>query len=147
LNRIRLWAVAQRVLDQLPTGASQVTLVGDPDVRGFGDESTLFEITGTLVRRALAHITQHAGTTITIHVYAHDTEARLTVHDPSANTSEPPLGDPFSPGLTLGRPGQSGLLLTAVRHAVVRMGGTLSYVPRTRAGHAFRVRLRLAQPT
>jgi K+-sensing histidine kinase KdpD len=144
LNRIRLWAVAQRVIDELPATRNRVTLVGDAEVRGFGDEATLFEVVRTLLRRALE---RHAGQTqgdVTLHVYAHDTEARLTVRDHAASLSEPPHGDPFSPGLTLGKPGQSGLLLTAARHAIVRMGGSLTYVGRSQSGSAFRVRLRIA---
>jgi signal transduction histidine kinase len=146
LHRIRLWSVAQRVIDELSTGPDTLTLRGDPDVRGWGDETTLYEVTSTLVRRALERNPSSGLTKIGLHVYAHDTEARLTVHDYSPPSSDPPPGDPFRPGLTLGRPGQSGLILSAARHAVVRMGGNLSYVPRTKAGYAFRVRLRLAQP-
>jgi K+-sensing histidine kinase KdpD len=146
LNRIRLWAVAQRVIDELPTTRSKVTLMGDAEVRGFGDEATLFEVVRTLVRRA---VERHAATNpgdITLHVYAHDTEARLTVRDLAAPSSEPPHGDPFNPGLTLGKAGQSGLLLTAARHAIVRMGGSLTYVAHSQVGSAFRVRLRIARP-
>jgi C4-dicarboxylate-specific signal transduction histidine kinase len=147
LNRIRLWSVAQRVIDELASGTAKVSLLGDPEVRGWGDESTLFDVTTILVRRSLERRSSSTVAKVTLHVYAHDTEARLTVHDYSSPSSEPPAGDPFHPGLTLGRPGQSGLLLAAARHAVVRMGGALSYVPRTKAGCAFRVRLRIAQPT
>jgi len=149
LNRIRLWSVAQRVLDDLPTGIAPVTIVGDADVRGWGDEANLFEVVGTLVRRALlASSDEDRPPQISIHVYAHDTEARLTVRDYASQSSdERTTGDPFHPGLTLGKPGQSGLLLTAARHAIVRMGGTLSYVPKTKTGCAFRVRLRIAQPS
>jgi C4-dicarboxylate-specific signal transduction histidine kinase len=146
LNRFRLWSVAQRVIDELSTSPEQISLQGDPDVRGWGDETTLFDVTTTLVRRSLERRGSSANSKVSIHVYAHDTEARLTVHDFSPPSSDPPAGDPFHPGLTLGKPGQSGLMLAAARHAVVRMGGTLSYVPRTKAGYAFRVRLRLAQP-
>jgi K+-sensing histidine kinase KdpD len=146
LNRLRLWSIAQRVIDELSTSPEQISLQGDPDVRGWGDETTLFDVTTTLVRRSLDRRSSSANAKVAIHVYAHDTEARLTVHDFSPPSSDPPAGDPFHPGLTLGKPGQSGLMLAAARHAVVRMGGTLSYVPRTKAGCAFRVRLRLAQP-
>jgi K+-sensing histidine kinase KdpD len=147
LNRLHLWSVAQRVIDEQSTDSKRVTLLGDPEVRGWGDETTLFDVTTTLVRRALDRRSSSDTMKVSIHVYAHDTEARLTVHDYSPPSSDPPAGDPFHPGLTLGRPGQSGLLLAAARHAIVRMGGALSYVPRTKAGCAFRVRLRLAQPT
>jgi K+-sensing histidine kinase KdpD len=146
LNRLRLWSIAQRVIDEMSTSPEQISLQGDPDVRGWGDETTLFDVTTTLVRRSLDRRGSSATSKVAIHVYAHDTEARLTVHDFSPPSSDPPAGDPFHPGLTLGKPGQSGLMLAAARHAVVRMGGTLSYVPRTKAGCAFRVRLRLAQP-
>jgi hypothetical protein len=147
LNRIRLWAIAQRVIDELLAGSAPVSVFGDSEVRGFGDEATLVDVVRTLVRRALTRHTTASVADVAIHVYAHDTEARLTVRDRAAPSSEPPAGDPFNPGLTLGKPGQSGLLLTAARHAIVRMGGSLSYVPKSKAGYAFRVRLRNAQST
>jgi K+-sensing histidine kinase KdpD len=147
LEKVRLWQVAQRVLDGLNLAPGLATLQGDPEVRGWCDEAALLDVTRTLVLRTLERRPADSVAKLTIHVYAHDTEARLTVHDYSQTMNEPLTGDPFHPGLTLGKPGQSGLLFAAARHAVVRMGGTLSYIPKTKAGCAFRVRLRIVQPT
>lgn len=146
LKRLHLWSVAQRVIDELPSSTAQVTLVGDSEVRGWGDEGHLVEVATTLVRRALERGSTDGTAKVSIHIYSHDSEARLTVRDPSPPSSERPQRDPFHPGLTLPKPGQSGLLLTAARHAIARMGGALQYVPRTKSGYAFRIRLRIARP-
>lgn len=147
LSQLRLWSVAQRVIDELPASNTQVSLIGDSEVRGWGDETTLVEVATSLVRRAIADKeTQRGSSHVSIHVYAHDDEARMTVHEHRPSNTSQLTSDPFNPSLTLGEPGQSGLLLTAARHAMVRMGGSLAFVPKMKSGCAFRMRLRIAQP-
>lgn len=147
LDQVRLWNVAQRVLDDLPSGTPLVELQGDRSVRGWGDESTLVEVTSILVRRAISRRTDHGGPKIALHVYAHDTEARLTVREWNApGNRRRTTDDPFAAGRSTRNGGQAGLQLAAARHAVVKLGGMLSYVTQKETGCAFRVRLRLAQP-
>jgi K+-sensing histidine kinase KdpD len=141
LEQVRLWSVAQRVIDHLPSGPPLVELQGDTELRGWGDESTLVEVTSILVKRAIERHSDTEGPRVTLHVYAHDTEARLTIRGrPTQISNRRTSDDPFKST----RSGHGGLALAAARHAVVKMGGMLSYVPQKETGSAFRVRLRLA---
>jgi signal transduction histidine kinase len=144
-EQVRLWRVAQRVVDELPNGAPLVELQGDSLVRGWGDESKLVEVASILVKRAVELQQGAQGPGVTLHVYAHDTEARLTVrgHIPEPRS----VRNPFSPTRSGPNDAHGGLQLAAVRHAIVKMGGTLSYVSPNEAGSAFRIRLRLAHAT
>ncbi len=147
LEQVRLWNVAQRVIDELPSGIPLVELQGDKTIRGWGDESTLVEVTSVLVKRAISRRSDLQGARITLHVYAHDTEARLTVREwTNSSSRRRTTDDPFSTGRSTRGGGQAGLQLVAARHAVVKLGGMLSYVSQKESGCAFRVRLRLAQP-
>lgn len=147
LEPVRLWHVAQRVLDDLPNGVHLVELSGDTQVRGWCDESALVQVLSTLVKRAIQRQLGAPGPQATLHVYTHDTEARLTVRElsPSEPSGKKPE-DPFQPLRPRSETAHGGLQLAAARHAVVKMGGALNYFRQTRAGCAFRVRLRLAQP-
>jgi len=147
LDQVRLWHVAQRVIDELPGGTHLVELQGDRSIRGWGDEMTLVDVTSILVRRAIARRSAAQEPRISLHIYAHDTEARLTVREWGASGSRRrTTDDPFAAGRSGRNGGQAGLELAAARHAVVKLGGMLSYVSQKDAGCAFRVRLRLAQP-
>jgi signal transduction histidine kinase len=144
---VRLWNVAQRVIDELPSGTPLVELQGDRSIRGWGDESTLVEVTSVLVKRAITRRIDPQGPRITLHVYAHDTEARLTVREwQSSGSRRRTTDDPFAAGRSTRSGGQAGLELASARHAVVKLGGMLSYVSQKESGCAFRLRLRLAQP-
>lgn len=146
LEQVRLWRVAQRVVDTLPRGTQLVELRGEPGIRGWGHESTLADLVSLLVRRALRRHPKSEAPAVSMHVYAHDTEARITVRErPLPELHEQLATDPFgvlTPGVGAA---QGSLQLLAARHAVVKMGGLLSYVVHDTLGYAFRVRLRLAQ--
>jgi signal transduction histidine kinase len=142
-EQVRLWRVAQRVVDELPNGTPLVELQGDHLVRGWGDEAKLVQASSFLVKRALERHPDAEGPRITLHVYAHNAEARLTVRERIPNP--PSERDPFTPAPNPPSGGQGGLQLAAVRHAIVKMGGILSYVSQKDGGSAFRIRLRLAQ--
>jgi C4-dicarboxylate-specific signal transduction histidine kinase len=148
LEEVRLWTVAQRVVDALPSGARLVELKGTLAVRGWGDESKLVEVASMLVRRAIERQAGAPPPLVTIHVYAHGTEACLTIRERplQAQSLRRTSEDPFTPMRTPTNRGHSGLLLAAARHAVVKMGGTLSFVSQKEAGCAFRLRIPLAQP-
>jgi signal transduction histidine kinase len=146
LEPVRLFRVAQRVIDSLPKGTNLVDLEGDPQVRGFGDEALLVEVTSILVKRALDRQNESKAPPVSLHVYAHDTEARLTVRErPSRSSQRRTSEDPFSTVRDSSPDGQGGLRLAAARHAIVKMGGILNYVAHREAGSAFRIRLRLVQ--
>lgn len=145
LEQVRLWRVAQRVLDALPSGAQWVELRGEPGIRGWGDETILFNLITLLVRRALGRHAKAEHPIVSLHVYAHDTEARITVRERPetvAASTEHHLTQASTTKAAL----QDGLQLASARHAVVKMGGLLNYIAQSKAGCAFRVRLRLAQP-
>lgn len=146
LEQVRLWRVAQRVLDALPSGAQWVELRGEPGIRGWGDETILFNLVSILVRRALNRHPKTEHPPVSLHVYAHDTEARITVRErpesEAASSNHTRLAHASSGNAAL----QDGLQLASARHAVVKMGGLLNHIAHGNAGCAFRVRLRLAQP-
>lgn len=146
LEQVRLWRVAQRVLDALPNGAQWVELRGEPGIRGWGDEAILVSLVSILVRRTLNRNSKIDHPTVSLHVYAHDKEARITVRERTEVGEDSPDEDPFV-GISPGKSAlHEGLQLASARHAVVKMGGLLNYIARGKTGSAFRVRLRLAQP-
>lgn len=146
LEQVRLWRVAQRVVDTLPRGTQLVELRGEPGIRGWGHESTLADLISLLVRRALRRHPKSETPPVSMHVYAHDTEARITVRErPLPELHEQLAADPFGIPTPGGGAAQGSLQLLAARHAVVKMGGLLNYVVHDTLGYAFRVRLRRAQ--
>lgn len=148
LEQVRLWRVAQRVLDALPSGAQWVELRGEPGIRGWGDETILFNLVSLLVRRALNRRPKVEHPPVSLHVYAHDTEARITVRErPEPGAESASSNHAQFAQVTTGQAAlQDGLQLASARHAVVKMGGLLNYTAHGNTGCAFRVRLRLAQP-
>jgi C4-dicarboxylate-specific signal transduction histidine kinase len=78
---------------------------------------------------------------VLVRVYASSGEARISVRDNGPGVPAPLRQRIFEPFFTTKGERGTGLGLVLVRHAVSRMGGTLSLGP-TEKGAVFRVRLR-----
>lgn|GEM_PF-2854367 len=147
-RRIAFWQIAQSVLDDLGRCAAPVSLAGDPTVRGWADEELLRQVLSTLVRRALSAAEASGGTPLVrVHVYATETDARISVRDNGPSLPADLLKSLLESSDVAVRQGSSEMLLAVTHHAVVRMGGTLEYAQGHPPGSVFRIRLRVVRGT
>jgi signal transduction histidine kinase len=145
-ERVVFWQVTQSVLDDLGRSAAPVTLSGDPSVRGWADEDLLRQVLSTLVRRALNAAAAGGSTPLVkLHVYATDTEARISVRDNGPSLPADLLKSLLESSDDALRQSSSEMLLAVTHHAVVRMGGSLDYAQRHSPGSVFRIRLGLVR--
>jgi signal transduction histidine kinase len=145
-KRVVFWEIAQSVLDELGRCAAPVSLSGDPTVRGWADEDLLRQVLSTLIRRAL-NAAEASGSAphVKLHVYATETEARISVRDNGPSFPADLLKSLLESSPAALRHGSSEMLLAITHHAVVRMGGNLDYAQRRSAGSVFRIRLRVVR--
>ncbi len=141
LERLPLWASAERAVDAVHASGVRIELAGDANVCGFANAALLEQVIVNLLQNAIDATRETPNPHILVRVYRAALEARISVRD---NGPGVPLSirqrifDPFF--TTKGERG-TGLGLVLVHHAVGRMGGTVSLGP-TPSGAVFRVRLR-----
>jgi signal transduction histidine kinase len=141
LEKVELWSAAERAMASVMAQDARIEIAGDHAVEGWGNVALLEQVVANLVQNALDATQGQTRRHILVRVYAATGEARISVRDngpgvPAALRQR--ISEPFF--TTKGERG-TGLGLVLVRHAVTRMGGTLTLGPSER-GAVFRVRLR-----
>ena len=120
---------------------TRIEIAGEPSVRGWGNAALLEQVVANLVQNALDATQGQDKRHVLVRVYAASGEARISVRDNGPGVPAALRQRIFEPFFTTKGERGTGLGLVLVRHAVSRMGGTLSLGPSER-GAVFRVRLR-----
>ena len=113
---------------------------GERDVVGWGNQQLIERVLRALFDDIAGRTTDRLP--MRVRVYLTSTEARISIRDTSGSCG--PESKAFEPVLRLGGDERSGLSLPLVRHAIARMGGTIT-LSNTGNGRVFRVRLRRRQ--
>jgi signal transduction histidine kinase len=141
LERISFWDVAERSLDALRAPDVRVELAGDRKLCGWACKPLLEQVVVNLIKNAIDATRDRPAPQILVRVYGTALEARISVRDNGPGvpaTLRHRIFDPFFS--TKGERG-TGLGLVLVRHAVERMGGSVT-LGSGNTGAVFRVRLR-----
>ena len=141
LEKVELWSVAQRAVASIRSHETRIEIAGDHSVRGWGNASLLEQVVANLVQNALDATLGQERRHVLVRVYTASGEGRISVRDNGPGVPAALRQRIFEPFFTTKGERGTGLGLVLVRHAVSRMGGTLSLGPSER-GAVFRVRLR-----
>jgi signal transduction histidine kinase len=141
LERVELWGVAERAVASIRTHDTRIELAGERTLRGWGNAALLEQVVANLVQNGLDATQGQERRHVLVRVYSSATEARISVRDNGPGVPAALRQRIFEPFFTTKGERGTGLGLVLVRHAVARMGGTLSLGP-TEQGAVFRVRLR-----
>jgi signal transduction histidine kinase len=141
LEKVGLWSVAERAVASLRPRETRIEIAGDHSVRGWGNTALLEQVVANLVENALDATQGVERGHVLVRVYSAAAEARISVRDNGPGVPAALRQRIFEPFFTTKGERGTGLGLVLVRHAVSRMGGTLSLGP-TEHGAVFRVRLR-----
>jgi two-component system, NtrC family, C4-dicarboxylate transport sensor histidine kinase DctB len=141
LEKVDLWSVAERAVASVRAHDTRVEIAGEHAVRGWGNIALLEQVAANLVQNALDATQGQDKRHVLVRVYAANGEARISVRDNGPGVPAALRQRIFEPFFTTKGERGTGLGLVLVRHAVSRMGGTLSLGPSER-GAVFRVRLR-----
>jgi len=142
LEKVELWGVAERAVASVRPQHTRIEIAGDRGVRGWGNTALLEQVTANLVQNALDATAGQDKRHVLVRVYAAAGEARISVRDNGPGVPPALRQRIFEPFFTTKGERGTGLGLVLVRHAVSRMGGTLSLGPSDN-GAVFRVRLRV----
>lgn len=143
LEKVDLWSVAERAVASVRPHDTRVEVAGEEALRGWGNAALLEQVVANLVQNGLDATQGQERRHVLVRVYAAATEARISVRDNGPGVPAALRQRIFEPFFTTKGERGTGLGLVLVRHAVARMGGTLSLGPSDN-GAVFRVRLRLA---
>jgi signal transduction histidine kinase len=138
-RRIVLCDVVGRAIASAGTHCN-VLLGGDRDVLGWGNADLLESVVATLVQYAGQAKPELGAAKISVRVYSTKTEARISIRGDMPSGSQPASARSFEPVIQLGGDAKSGLTLPLVRHAITRMGGTIT-LSNDAHGRVFRIRL------
>ncbi len=138
---VPLLDVARRVVSLTPSGRASIRVIGDANVVGIANLHLLERVIAGLLLGALEATRALPAPEIALRVYRTESEARVTIRDNARALSPAERSEIFEPKLQVGGNGLSGLGLPLLRHAVTRMGGTLSLGGDQGVGRSFRVRL------
>ncbi len=141
---VPLLELAQHVAGLAPVGRTRVSVAGDAGVIAMASRNVVEQVLGGLIQEAVAATRTVAAPEIALRIYRTASEARITVRDNGPALSLTERHEVFEPKLTTGGSGASGLGLPLLRHAVTRMGGTLTLGGDQGEGRSFRLRLPLA---
>jgi signal transduction histidine kinase len=141
LERISFWEVAERSLDALRSPGLRVQLAGDRKLRGWACTPLLEQVVVNLVKNAIDATRDQPSPQILVRVYRAALEARISVRDNGPGVPSPLRQRIFDPFFSTKGERGTGLGLVLVRHAVERMGGTVTLGSGV-TGAVFRVRLR-----
>jgi signal transduction histidine kinase len=141
LEKVELWQVAERAVAAVRPHDSRIEIAGDHAIRGWGNAALLEQVAANLVQNALDATQAQERRHVLVRVYSSSGEARISVRDNGPGVPAALRQRIFEPFFTTKGERGTGLGLVLVRHAVSRMGGTLTLGPSER-GAVFRVRLR-----
>ena len=141
LEKVDLWSVAERAVASVRPHDTRIEIAGEQSVRGWGNGALLEQVVANLVQNALDATLGQDRRHVLLRVYSASGEARISVRDNGPGVPAALRQRIFEPFFTTKGERGTGLGLVLVRHAVSRMGGTLSLGPSER-GAVFRVRLR-----
>jgi len=141
LEKVDLWNVAERAVASVRPHDTRIEIAGEHAVRGWGNGALLEQVVANLVQNALDATQSQDKRHVLVRVYVANGEARISVRDNGPGVPAALRQRIFEPFFTTKGERGTGLGLVLVRHAVSRMGGTLSLGPSER-GAVFRVRLR-----
>jgi signal transduction histidine kinase len=143
LEKVSLWGVAERAVASVRPHETRIEIAGEQSIRGWGNAALLEQVVANLVQNALDATLGQDRRHVLVRVYAAAGEARISVRDNGPGVPASLRQRIFEPFFTTKGERGTGLGLVLVRHAVSRMGGTLSLGP-SENGAVFRVRLRSA---
>ena len=143
LEKVNMWGVAERAVASVRPHDTRIEIAGEQSVRGWGNAALLEQVVANLVQNALDATLGQEKRHVLVRVYAASGEARISVRDNGPGVPAALRQRIFEPFFTTKGERGTGLGLVLVRHAVSRMGGTLSLGPSER-GAVFRIRLRAA---
>jgi signal transduction histidine kinase len=143
LEKVELWGVAERAVASVRPHDTRIEIAGEHDTRGWGNAALLEQVVANLVQNALDATQGQAKRHVLVRVYSASGEARISVRDNGPGVPAALRQRIFEPFFTTKGERGTGLGLVLVRHAVSRMGGTLSLGP-SEHGAVFRVRMRSA---
>jgi signal transduction histidine kinase len=143
LEKVDMWGVAERAVAAVRSHDARIEIAGEQSVRGWGNAALLEQVVANLVQNALDATLGQNLRHVLVRVYSASGEARISVRDNGPGVPASLRQRIFEPFFTTKGERGTGLGLVLVRHAVSRMGGTLSLGPSER-GAVFRIRLRLA---
>ncbi len=141
LEKVDLWNVAERAVASVRPHETRIEIAGERAIRGWGNGALLEQVVANLVQNALDATLGQEKRHVLVRVYAASGEARISVRDNGPGVPAALRQRIFEPFFTTKGERGTGLGLVLVRHAVSRMGGTLTLGPSER-GAVFRVRLR-----
>jgi signal transduction histidine kinase len=141
LEKVELWSVAERAVASVRPHDTRIEIAGERSIRGWGNAALLEQVAANLVQNALDATQGQERRHVLVRVYCASGEARISVRDNGPGVPASLRQRIFEPFFTTKGERGTGLGLVLVRHAVSRMGGTLSLGPSER-GAVFRVRLR-----
>ncbi len=143
LEKVGMWGVAERAVAAVRPHDTRIEIAGESSARGWGNAALLEQVVANLVQNALDATLGQDKRHVLVRVYSASGEARISVRDNGPGVPASLRQRIFEPFFTTKGERGTGLGLVLVRHAVSRMGGTLSLGPSER-GAVFRVRLRSA---
>lgn len=143
LDKISMWGVAERAVASVRPHDTRIEIAGEQAIRGWGNAALLEQVVANLVQNALDATAGQEKRHVLVRVYGASGEARISVRDNGPGVPAALRQRIFEPFFTTKGERGTGLGLVLVRHAVSRMGGTLSLGPSER-GAVFRIRLRSA---
>lgn len=141
LEKVTMWSVAERAVASVRPHDTRIEIAGEQMVRGWGNAALLEQVVANLVQNALDATAGQDRRHVLLRVYAASGEARISVRDNGPGVPAALRQRIFEPFFTTKGERGTGLGLVLVRHAVSRMGGTLSLGP-SEHGAVFRIRLR-----
>lgn len=143
LEKVELWSVAERAVASVRPHTARVEIAGEQALLGWGNAALLEQVVANLVQNALDAVANLERPHVLVRVYSSSGEARISVRDNGPGVPASLRQRIFEPFFTTKGERGTGLGLVLVRHAVSRMGGTLTLGPSER-GAVFRVRMRAA---
>jgi signal transduction histidine kinase len=141
LEKVALWNVAERAIASVKPHDARVEVAGEHSVRAWGNTALLEQVVVNLVHNAIDATQSQERRHVLVRVYCTAGEARISVRDNGPGVPAALRQRIFEPFFSTKGERGTGLGLVLVRHAVSRMGGTLSLGPSER-GAVFRIRLR-----
>ena len=141
LEKVDLWSVAERAVAAVRPDETRIEIAGERSICGWGNGALLEQVAANLVQNAVDATLGQEKRHVLVRVYTASGEARISVRDNGPGVPAALRQRIFEPFFTTKGERGTGLGLVLVRHAVSRMGGTLSLGPSER-GAVFRVRLR-----
>jgi len=143
IELVSLWESAERAIDALSPSHVRIGLAGDQQLCALANAPLLEQVIANLVANAIEASSGLLLPQVMVRIYRSGDEARISVRDNGPGVPEALRARIFEPFFTTKGEGGTGLGLVLARHAVGRMGGSLSLGAGGAVGNGavFRVRL------